>query len=151
VAPPGARIGLLLRNQSATLLYVTMLALLPDWSIRRIAPDDTPRQPVAAGVALPVQMIVPPLPAGATTARLTLKLFATTTPMSFDALQIPPLLAGPIQLAAPVRSGGPLDALLNTVRRGAAPVRSAEQDDAHTLWATWQVALQIAEGAGAAP
>jgi hypothetical protein len=146
VAEPGARLGLLLNNRGDADLYITVLALLPDWSIRRILPDDAPRRALAPGASLPLTMRAPVLPEGVSHATLRLKVLATSTPLSFDVLQLPPLLAGSIHLAAPVRAGGPLDGLLDSVRRGSAPVRSSSSDAAHALWSAFDVEVRIEAG-----
>ncbi len=149
VAAPGARVGLQLRNRSDGLLYIAVLALLPDWSIRRIVPDDTPRQALAAGATLGVQLRTPELPPGAARAIFTLKVFASTAPLSWDALQLPALLQGPVRLTAPVRSGGPLDALLDHLCRAAPRTRSAAEDATLALWHTWEVTLALLPAAPA--
>lgn len=143
VAPAGGRITFRLHNQTRRPLYVTILHLTADFAIRRVFPDRGYTEKLAPGYK--TQTIGVSTTGAATQERLaheSVKIFITTTPVSFDALQLPPLNQGEIPTAAPVRADSPLGWLLDAVRRtGARPLRpvAAGADDQWIVEELWIV------------
>lgn len=125
VVRAGQRFAFRLRNQTRTPLYVTTLHLKADFSIRRLFPDRGYTEKLAPGAQTPT--ISTPVTGAATPVRPaheSIKIFVTTTPTSFDALQLPPLNQGELPTVAPVRADSPLGWLLDAVRRtGTRPYR----------------------------
>ena len=132
---PGARIACTATNESDARLFLTALLLESDSSVRRIAPVDGRQATVQPGGSLRIEWKVPPLPAGAAEGTAVLKLFSTSVPVSFDALLLPSLQGGDLYPTEQVRDGGPLSALLDSVRRtGTRPVRFAAATDPNDQW-----------------
>jgi hypothetical protein len=138
------RVTFRLHNQSRRPLYVTVLHLRADFAIRRLFPDRGYTEKLAPGARTPT--ISGQTSGSAPVERLaheTIKVFVTTTPTSFDVLQLPPLAQGDLSPVAPVRADSPLGWLLDAVRRtGTRPFRpvAAGADD---QWFVETLALSI--------
>ena len=92
VLPPGRKLWVTVRNNSAENLYVTVFALSSHFGIRRIYPERAPYQLVAPGKDFFVNNIEPVVEdTGAEFATEILKVFATRVPTSFDVLEMPNL------------------------------------------------------------
>lgn len=141
VATAGQRVSFRLHNQTRRPLYVTVLYLAADFAIRRVFPDRGYTEKLAPGYKTPTISVST---TGATTkkgpAHEGIKVFVTTTPTSFDALQLPALNRGDIPAATPVRADSPLGWLLDAVRRtGTRPFRpvAAGADDQWMVEELW--------------
>ena len=121
---PGQRLAFRLHNRSRQPLYVTVLHLGADHAIRRIYPSRGPTEKLAPGNrSLPISVVAT---TGATgyQPREQIKIFVTSIPMSFDALQLPPLNQGELHPPSTVRDASPLGWLLHAIRHtGTRPIR----------------------------
>jgi hypothetical protein len=140
--PPGRKLWVTVRNNSAENLYVTVFALSSHFGIRRIYPERAPYQLVAPGKEFFVNNIEPTVEdPGAESATEILKVLATRVPTSFDVLEMPNLNepGGTEQ----TRAFGPLAELMNGIRYDGPRVRNlmVQRDDTHDRWITKQVAV----------
>lgn len=136
---PKERVVFTLTNQSGERLFVTVLLLGADGSIRRILPVNERQATLADEGELRVELKNLLLPAGQIEATLVAKVFVTKDKASFDALQLPALDRGdPLQVEK-VRGGDPLAELLNSVRsEGTRPLRFGSGANVDDRWYTEQ-------------
>ena len=142
VLPPGRKLWVTVRNNSAENLYVTVFALSSHFGIRRIYPERAPYQLVAPGKEFFVNNIEPVVEdTGAEFATEILKVFATRVPTSFDVLEMPNL--NEPSVSEQTRAFGPLAELMNGIRYDGPRVRNlkVQRDDTHDRWITKQVAV----------
>jgi hypothetical protein len=141
---PGQRIAFRLHNQSRQPLYLTVLQLDPTYAIRRLYPDRAYTEKIAAGGKTPMistKAISGPMEQ---IDQMVFKVFATTTPTSFDSLCLPALDQGDLYSGEVVRTDSPLAWLLKAVRRtGTRPIRPVAEgvDD---QWVVQNVEFRIA-------
>ena len=141
--PPGRKIWITVRNNSAENLYVTVFALSSNYGIRRVYPERAPYQLVSPGKAFFVNNIEPVvMDPGAESETEIYKVFATRVPTSFDVLELQEL--NEPGGAEQTRAFGPLAELLNGIRYDGPRVRNlmVQRDDTHDRWITKQVTVK---------
>jgi hypothetical protein len=145
---PGEEIDIVLHNRGTRPVSAALFYFSPDWSIQRIWPDGaTSYQELAVhgpDDGLAVWEASVSLPPGETSAVERLKLFATTKPTSFDALELGSL----DQARSATRSAGgnPLEDLLSDLGEGR-PTRELTGRRAGTGdWGTAELELETSAG-----
>lgn len=143
VLPPGRKLWLTVRNNSAENLYVTVFNLSAQFGIRRIYPERAPCQLVAAGKEFFISNIETATAPDAEAPVEILKVFATRAPTSFDALEMPEL--NKPHETGKTRASGPLAELINSIRYDGSGPRKlmVGRDDIHDGWITKQVATTV--------
>lgn len=144
VLPPGRKLWLTVRNNSADDLYVTVLNLSAHFGVYRIYPERAPNQRVAPGKDFFISGIEPEVddPYAESTTEI-LKVFATRDPMSFDVLEMSDL--NEPDETGKTRASGPLAELMNGIRHDGAGTRKlvVRRDDTHDRWITKQVEITV--------
>jgi hypothetical protein len=146
VASPGQTISFDVVNRSQSRLFVTVLRLGADFSIKRIEPLEGRQTTLPPAGKLTIRQKLAPATSGQSHSVLILKIFITSEKVSFDSLELPALNEGPIHTNDKVRDAGPLSSLLDAVRRtGTRPIRPLTEDSADDKWIVEQVEVTIRE------
>lgn len=145
-ASPGQTISFDVVNRSQSRLFITVLRLGADFSIKRIEPLEGRQTTLPPAGKLTVRQKLAPATSGQSRPALILKIFITSEKVSFDSLELPALNEGPIHNNDKVRDAGPLSSLLDAVRRtGTRPIRPLTEDNADDKWIVEQVEVTIRE------
>jgi hypothetical protein len=139
---PGDWLYLSLKNISDRAFNITLLDLRPDWSIKQIFPALQDFEPFEPGQAQTFPLRAD-LPADYDSGTDVLKVFATTEPVSFRWLELPPLDAPPGPVSASRGPANRLEELLAMCAAGRATTRDVELACAFTDWATAAVEITV--------
>lgn len=146
VASAGQTITFDVVNRSQSRLFITVLRLAADFSIKRIEPLDGRQTTLPPAGKLTIRQKLAAIPPGQSRNHLILKIFVTSEKVSFDSLELPTLNQGPLHINDKVRDAGPLSSLLDAVRRtGTRPIRPLTDDSADDRWIVEQVEVTIRE------
>ncbi len=142
--PPGRKLWVSVRNESAENLYVTVFNLSAHFGIHRVYPERAPYQLVVPGKGFFIRDIEPGVddPYAESSIEI-LKVFATRVPTSFDVLEMPNL--NEPDTTDKTRAFGPLAELMNGIRYDGSGSRNlvVRRDDTHDRWITKQVAITV--------
>lgn len=145
VLPPGRKLHLTVRNNTAEPIYMAVFNLTPKHGVYRIQPATRSFDKVAGGEAVYIPGIeLDPESVTGVESKEIFKVFASREPLSFDVLQLPELDEGDAREAA-TRAAGPLADLLNAVRRDGSQTRKVriDRDDTHDQWITEQLEVTM--------
>ncbi|MFM6194105.1 MAG: caspase family protein, partial [Planktothrix sp.] len=137
-----------IRNESFQTLNITILAIQPDWSIKKGYPTGAAFEPLAPGGEIPPWRIQTSLPNGYQEGSDILKVFATVDATSFDWLELPPL-DKPIQPRNAGKATTPLAKFLAAyfASEDAPPTKNVNSAvSARYEWTTEQITLVVKKG-----